>query len=89
MASFRPEKETCPVCGRTGDCTSFASYDRYIVDFIGGKPSEAVVTVHRVMCSSANGISGRFFTHFPPVRSLRCIISESFYSPHLNVQTTT
>lgn len=51
MASFRPEKETCPVCGRTGDCTSFASYDRYIVDFIGGKPSEAVVTVHRVKCS--------------------------------------
>lgn len=51
MKSFRPEREICPFCGRTGDCSVFAYYDRYVIDFIKGKPVTSSIMISRVRCS--------------------------------------
>lgn len=52
MAGFRPELETCPVCGVSHECALHASYDRNLIDFISGKPVYHRITVARVICSS-------------------------------------
>ena len=52
MAGFRPELETCPVCGVSHECSLHASYDRNLIDFISGKPVYHRITVARVICSS-------------------------------------
>ena len=51
MTSFKPKKTKCPSCGRTGDCNSFAKYNRYVVDFIKGKPVSSTIEIVRVKCS--------------------------------------
>ena len=51
MSTFCPEKEQCPVCKRIGDCVIFASYKRYAIDFIAGKPTVTRLNVSRVACS--------------------------------------
>lgn len=51
MERFREEEEVCPFCGRRGDCTAFASYDRYLIDFEDGKPKVQNITIQRVKCS--------------------------------------
>ena len=51
MVSFKPRNETCPVCGRTGACARFGSYNRYAVDFIKARPVESTLTITRVQCS--------------------------------------
>ena len=38
MAGFRPEMESCPVCGASHSCTTHASYERNLIDFIQGRP---------------------------------------------------
>ena len=32
MAGFRPEMESCPVCGASHSCTTHASYERNLID---------------------------------------------------------
>ncbi len=51
MADFRPELETCPYCGASHNCSSHASYDRNLIDFISGKTVYHKITVSRVICS--------------------------------------
>ena len=51
MSSFKPVKERCPICKRTGDCTPFASYERYAVDIVSGKPFVSTLKITRVVCS--------------------------------------
>ncbi len=51
MMSFDPHKEVCPICGRTGDCVPFASYDRYIIDFVYGSPVTSTIKISRIKCS--------------------------------------
>lgn len=52
MDSFRPERETCPICGSSSNCRIHAYYGRHIIDFIHGKPVIQEVTVLRVLCES-------------------------------------
>lgn len=52
MDSFRPELETCPVCGSKGNCHIHAYYSRKIVDFIYGKPVRTQVIILRLLCES-------------------------------------
>lgn len=52
MASFCHEKETCPICGSSGNCHIHAYYGRRIIDFIHGKPSIQEITVLRLVCES-------------------------------------
>ena len=52
MAGFKPELETCPCCGSTGNCIRHASYDRFAIDFQGGKPVDNRITILRVICGS-------------------------------------
>lgn len=52
MASFRPEQETCPLCGSSGNCHLHAYYGRRIIDFIKGKPVRMDVTILRLVCGS-------------------------------------
>lgn len=51
MSSFDPGSETCPVCHRKGDCRIHAYYERFVIDFINGKPVCLTIRVLRVICS--------------------------------------
>ena len=50
MDSFRPERETCPICGSSGNCHVHAYYGRRIIDFIHGKPVTQEITILRLVC---------------------------------------
>ena len=50
MASFRPELETCPICGSKGNCHIHAYYGRRIIDFIQGHPVRNDICVLRLVC---------------------------------------
>ena len=52
MASFRPEKVTCPYCGASHTCQFHASYDRNLIDFISGRPVYHEICICRVICGS-------------------------------------
>ena len=52
MADFRPELETCPCCGSTGNCSPHGSYERFAIDFQCGKPTDNRITIQRVICGS-------------------------------------
>lgn len=52
MASFCPEKETCPLCGSSFCCRIHAYYGRRIIDFIHGKPVTQEITILRLICES-------------------------------------
>ena len=52
MASFCTERETCPICGSSGNCHIHAYYGRRIIDFIHGKPVTQEITVLRLVCVS-------------------------------------
>ena len=52
MAKFRPELETCPICGSTGNCHVHDYYDRSVIDFIDGKREKSSLCVMRVFCDS-------------------------------------
>ena len=52
MASFCPERETCPICGSSANCCVHAYYGRRIIDFIHGKRVVLEVTVLRLVCES-------------------------------------
>lgn len=51
MEGFGPEKERCPSCNAVGQCRIYASYERYIVDFIDGKAVSSRIRIHRVLCT--------------------------------------
>lgn len=51
MASFRPELETCPICGSMGNCRIHAYYGRRIVDFTQGQPVCHDICILRLICS--------------------------------------
>lgn len=51
MAGFRPEMESCPVCGASHSCTAHSSYERNLIDFIQGRPVYHMIKVVRVICS--------------------------------------
>lgn len=54
MSSFAPHKQTCPVCGSTGNCKIHAYYGRKIIDFIRGAVVASEITVQRVICSGCD-----------------------------------
>ena len=51
MNSCRPELESCPVCGLRGSLKVHGYYDRFIIDFIDGKPVCEKLHVMRLGCS--------------------------------------
>lgn len=52
MAKFQPEKETCPICGSTGNCHIHDYYGRSIIDFRDGHPERDELCIMRVFCDS-------------------------------------
>ena len=54
MALFRPELETCPICGSAGNCHIHDYYGRSIIDFQDGTQKKSDLCVLRVFCDSCN-----------------------------------
>ena len=54
MALFRPELETCPICGSTGNCHIHDYYGRSIIDFRSGRQEKSDLCILRVFCESCN-----------------------------------
>lgn len=52
MSHFKPDQETCPICGSSGNCRIHAYYGRHITDFISGRPAKSDICVLRVCCGS-------------------------------------
>lgn len=52
MSHFKPDQETCPICGSSGNCRIHAYYGRHITDFMSGKPVMSDICVLRVFCNS-------------------------------------
>ncbi len=52
MEQFKPELETCPICGSTGNCHIHDYYDRSIIDFRTGRQDKSHLCVLRVFCDS-------------------------------------
>ena len=52
MKLFRPELETCPICGSKGNCHIHDYYDRSLIDFRFGQKSKEHLCVMRVFCNS-------------------------------------
>mgnify|MGYP002624366049 CR=1 FL=1 len=50
MEKFIPQTEACPFCGSSGYCRFFASYDRFLIDFINGHIHQRLVHIRRVKC---------------------------------------
>lgn len=57
MQDFKPELEECPFCHSKGNCHAHATYTRFIVDIIHGKPVYQQLTITRIICDSC------FHTH--------------------------
>lgn len=51
MDVFRPELETCPVCGQKS-LRIHSYYGRTVTDFLNGRPTSVDVSVMRVKCES-------------------------------------
>lgn len=54
MAEFRPELETCPICGSCGNCHVHDYYGRTITDFFHQNKSTTSLCIMRVMCDSCD-----------------------------------
>lgn len=54
MKRFKPERETCPICGCTGMCHVHDYYDRRLVDFRSGSVMVSHVCILRVICDSCH-----------------------------------
>jgi hypothetical protein len=52
MAGFKPELETCPICGSRGSCRIHAYYGRSVTDFRGGRREKSDLCILRVSCES-------------------------------------
>ena len=66
---FRPEMEACPYCGSRGCCVSFASYERYVLDFLNGHPACETVRVPRIRCGSCGRTHAILTDSLVPYRS--------------------
>lgn len=64
-----PDQEACPFCGSRGACVRFASYDRYVVDFLGGRPSCETIRVPRFKCRSCGHTHAILTDFLIPYRS--------------------
>ena len=51
MRKFIPGREVCPSCGCKGSCHVHAYYDRFIVDFVKGRPVFSRIRITRVICT--------------------------------------
>ncbi len=52
VSHFRPELETCPVCGCKGNCHIHAYYDRCLIDFRDGCKVSYSLCIPRVICDN-------------------------------------
>ena len=52
MEQFKPQFETCPICGSTGNCHIHDYYGRSVIDFKGGRQDKSQLCVLRVFCDS-------------------------------------
>ena len=52
MERFKPERETCPICGSTGNCHIHHYYGRSIIDFKAGRQEKSYLCILRVFCDS-------------------------------------
>ena len=52
MEQFKPELETCPICGSTGNCHIHDYYGRLIIDFKAGRQVKSDLCILRVSCDS-------------------------------------
>ena len=52
MEQFKPELETCPICGSTGNCHIHDYYGRSIIDFKAGRQEKSDLCILRVFCDS-------------------------------------
>ena len=66
---FRPEMEICPYCGSRGCCVRFASYERYVLDFLDGHPVCETVRVPRIRCGSCRRTHAILTDSLVPYRS--------------------
>ena len=66
MSSFCPEKEQCPYCNAKGNCTIFAYYHRYLIDFLGGRPDVTRIRIMRVICSGCGATHAILFDPIIP-----------------------
>ena len=66
---FRPEQETCPYCGSRGCCARFASYERYVLDFLDGRPVCETVRIPRIRCGSCRRTHAILTDSLIPYRS--------------------
>lgn len=56
MIRFRPELETCPVCGAKGHCRIHDYYGRHMIDFREGAPAKDNLCILRVYCDSCEHV---------------------------------
>ena len=54
MEHFRPELETCPICGAKGSCHVHDYYGRTLIDLHAGKRTISTLCIQRVYCESCN-----------------------------------
>ena len=54
MEQFRPELETCPICGSIGNCHTHDYYGRSIIDFTAGRQEKSDLCVLRIFCDSCH-----------------------------------
>lgn len=52
MSRVRPERETCPLCGSSGNCRIHAYYGRSIIDYSSGRRTVSDLCILRVRCDS-------------------------------------
>lgn len=52
MERFRPELETCPICGSKGSCHVHDYYGRTLIDLHAGKRITSMLCIQRVYCDS-------------------------------------
>ena len=54
MKHFRPQLETCPICGSKGSCHVHDYYGRSIIELYAGKRITDTLCIQRVYCDSCN-----------------------------------
>lgn len=47
---YIPQAEVCPSCGASGHCRFFASYDRFLIDFLKDHIYQRMVRIRRIKC---------------------------------------
>ena len=50
MDHLRPGSEVCPLCGCRGEVRVHAYYDRFLIEFIDGRPVKVSLCICRLIC---------------------------------------